>query len=631
MCTCCNSGLAALFRNKGPSVDKGFDRSPAPTTRRQHDQVKSFAEAMSLQRPGEGGWVSHASPAWASPGPKMATPMGVELDFDIVMEECDMLSKASNTLSAQIDTDIPLKRTAQAVQQASKGKQRSAFEVEQMLASPGSLPPPLTADQREAAIRALLPTATFQMMAKVPRELLTKRSEQGQNLRRKLANGATMVFISAGLPGKRFTFERAAALGIKSVIIEHPDSWSKSLVQDGLAAKFLPVDMSQSSDKVFEDTLKCIRELGKDGVTGEADGIATFVELSVPLVARLCEALGLPGHRPGAVDVARNKHASRGALKAAGLPTPRNCLIQNPSEVEAAGKAVGFPLVLKPVSGAASLGVKKASSMAELQAGYDEVTGELKTLVVSSGALIKGSGDGNSPGVKAEGMVDLTVLLEQYLDGPEFDIDIVMSEGDWRYAAVADNGPTLEPYFNETWAVSPSLVAKDQQKAVRELAIDSVKAMGFTSGVFHAECKYTSTGPQLIEVNARMGGGQVHECNLRTWGVDLVEETLFAALGVPSYPVLPKEPLTAVAYCYMNAKQSGTVTDTSALEKLMKRDGVVWAKPLVKSGATIVGPERGLPTWICDLLVVRPKAKDALNFLQSIEAEGPVKVTPTRL
>merc|ERR1712113_1154487 len=112
----------------------------------------------------------------------------------------------------------------------------------------------------------------------------------------------------------------------------------------------------------------------------------------------------------------------------------------------------------------------------------------------------------------------------------------------------------------------------------------------------------------------------------RTWGVDLVEETLFAALGLPSRPALPKEPLTGVAYCYMNAKKSGTVKDVTGLEKLLKRDGVVWAKPLVKSGAKVVGPEEGLPTWICDLLVVKPNAKDALNLLQAIEAEGPVMV-----
>lgn len=38
----------------------------------------------------------------------------------------------------------------------------------------------------------------------------------------------------------RFTFEIAASLGVKPVILEHPDSWSRSLVDEGLAAKFIP-------------------------------------------------------------------------------------------------------------------------------------------------------------------------------------------------------------------------------------------------------------------------------------------------------------------------------------------------------------------------------------------------------
>merc|ERR1711870_159078 len=139
------------------------------------------------------------------------------------------------------------------------------------------------------------------------------------------------------------------------------------------------------------------------------------------------------------------------------------------------------------------------------------------------------------------------------------------------------NGPTLEPYFNETWAVCPSLVEREKQVELKELAVNSVKALGFESGVFHVECKYTSTGPQLIEVNARMGGGQVRECNLRTWGVDLVEETLFAALGIPAGPMVPKAPLTAVAYCYLNADRSGSVSDVSGIDALRQRDGVIWA------------------------------------------------------
>jgi carnosine synthase len=396
------------------------------------------------------------------------------------------------------------------------------------------------------------------------------------------------------------------------------------MVAEGVIAKFLPVDMGQTSDQIYEQAQRYIKSLGTDGKTGAADGICTFVELSVPLVARLTESLGLPGHRPVSVDSARNKHATRAALKAAGLPTPRNYLIRTEADLDAARDTVMFPAVLKPVSGAASLGVKKVSNASDLKSTWKEIVDELSSLVVSSGALVKATPGGQ--GVKASANVDLTVLMEQYLDGPEVDVDVVMSNGEWVYAGVSDNGPTLEPYFNETWAVAPSLLPKEQQVALKELSVSSVKAMGFTTGVFHVECKYTSTGPQLIEVNARMGGGQVHECNLRTWGVELVEETIFSALGIPARPPVPKKPLSAVAYCYVNAGKSGKAKDLQGLEELLKRDNVVWAKPLVKPGDDVVGPAEGLPTWLADLFVIGNTPKEALDFLLGLQAEQPVKV-----
>ncbi|CAE7361066.1 CARNS1 [Symbiodinium necroappetens] len=124
-----------------------------------------------------------------------------------------------------------------------------------------------------------------------------------------------------------------------------------------------------------------------------------------------------------------------------------------------------------------------------------------------------------------------------------------MSDGEWQYAAVSDNGPTLEPYFNETWAVSPSLLPREKQLALRELAVSSVKALGFQDSIFHVELKYTSQhGAQLIEVNARMGGGPVYSTNLKTWGVDLVEETLFCAAGIPSRPVATRTCSLAISF-----------------------------------------------------------------------------------
>jgi hypothetical protein len=48
------------------------------------------------------------------------------------------------------------------------------------------------------------------------------------------------------------------------------------------------------------------------------------------------------------------QYATRTCLAAAGLPTPRNSRISRPEDVEPAGQHVGFPAVIKPVSGEAA-------------------------------------------------------------------------------------------------------------------------------------------------------------------------------------------------------------------------------------------------------------------------------------
>jgi len=106
----------------------------------------------------------------------------------------------------------------------------------------------------------------------------------------------------------------------------------------------------------------------------------------------------------------------------------------------------------------------------------------------------------------------------------------------------------------------------------------------------------------------------------------MVEETLLASLGIPSRPLVPSKPLSACAYCYVNSMKSGTVTDISALEALGGRQGVFWAKALTRVGSKAVGPAEGLPTWLCDLFVTAPEPKQALDLLQALEKEEPVKV-----
>ena len=70
--------------------------------------------------------------------------------------------------------------------------------------------------------------------------------------------------------------------------------------------------------------------------------------------------------------------------------------------------------------------------------------------------------------------------LPLFQDGPEVDVDLVLSEGQPVYGCLTDNWPTVEPYFNETGSNCPSILPTDQQKALIDLAVQSTQALGFT-------------------------------------------------------------------------------------------------------------------------------------------------------
>jgi biotin carboxylase len=501
----------------------------------------------------------------------------------------------------------------------------------------GSLPRGLSLTEKELVFAATPLSPALSRLSSTPSALVAARTLEGRRLRRHVLRGAVVVFITAGYSGKRFIYERAKELGVRAVIVDGPDSWSRDLVAEGVIEKFVGLDMSDA-ETLFERCLAAITRVARE--LGELDGVCSFSEMAMPLVARLAEKLGLPGNTPDAVDAARDKHQTRSRMAAAGLPTPRHFLIEAAAQLDAAAAEVGFPAVIKPIFGAASIGVVRVDSLEELRAAYARVVRDMGGARIVAGALQLGDGAGadgaelspapSDGGGTAASWIKTTIMMEEYLDGPEVDVDVVFSESQAVYGVVTDNWPTVEPYFNETGSNAPSILPAYQQRELLDLAVRAVSCLGFALGVFHVECKYTSRGPRLIEVNCRMGGGPVRSMNLLVWGVDLVEEQLLCNAGIPSRPPTAAQPLAHVAEFSVNAMRSGTLRDLKVLEKFDGAEGVLYARALVEPGAKVVCASDGLPTWVCELMVAKPTVDEAIAFVKGIEAEiqGALAIEP---
>ncbi|KAF4732095.1 Carnosine synthase 1, partial [Perkinsus olseni] len=133
-----------------------------------------------------------------------------------------------------------------------------------MFVSTSTLPGAMAPKERSRAAVDLTPTATFQMLQQIPRELLEQHSEEGQALRQQLLRGATIAVICSGPKDKKSIYQRAAELGVKVVVIDFTHSWAEEMVAEDIIAKFIPIDFTADNEVLFQQVLAAIRSLEED-------------------------------------------------------------------------------------------------------------------------------------------------------------------------------------------------------------------------------------------------------------------------------------------------------------------------------------------------------------------------------
>ena len=418
-----------------------------------------------------------------------------------------------------------------------------------------------------------------------------------------LLNGRRFLFVMGSYLGKRPMYEHARDLGVSMAVLDGPGHWSKGAVNEGLFECFIEVDLLPV-ETVVERAYSAIQATGL-----QFDGIATFDDNAGPLVALLAEALGLPGHSPLSVGFSKNKIFTREVCLEAGIPSPRFFRIKSIDELEAAAAHVGFPAVLKPISGCSSIATYLVDNESTLRQRYvqtvAEAEGHLKTSNVHS--------DDDPELIWAKGF-DMT--LEEFLDGEEFDVDMLLSEGEAVYAGVIRDLP--QPYMKEVGSQMPPDFPLDKQTELIEFTELVLHALEFTDGAFHVELKYTADGPRLIEVNARIGGGPIFYFHRHVWDVDLVEQYLLTRLGVPIRPPKAPQPMTCLLTSDLPSPRTGIVTQSGFLQPFANHPQIVHIHEKVRTGQKVTGPDTGVPDWLGEIMVYGSTVEAASQAMDEI-------------
>ena len=153
---------------------------------------------------------------------------------------------------------------------------------------------------------------------------------------------------------------------------------------------------------------------------------------------------------------------------------------------------VRYPCVVKPLGLSGSRGVIRANTPAEL----DLAIARLRALLSRKDVRAMRTGLGDA------------ILVEGFIDGREFAIEGVMTEGVFRAFAVFDKPDPLDgPFFEETIYVTPSDLSPTEQQSVIDQVGRAARSLGLANGPVHAECRVSASGVFMLEAAARPIGG----------------------------------------------------------------------------------------------------------------------------
>jgi biotin carboxylase len=401
---------------------------------------------------------------------------------------------------------------------------------------------------------------------------------------------STVLFVGAGRHQRR-AIARVRELGVRTVAVDrNPD-----------ALGFAEADAFEVVD--FTDVPAVIEVARRHDV----DGVLTVsADRAVPVVAEVAESLGLPGIGAETARLMTHKVAMRRLLADAGVPQPHFAAVRTLDEARRAARTVGFPSVLKPADSGGQRGVFRLDSADDLERHLHAALAESPTE---------------------------ETIVEGFQEGLELNGLVIARDGNVELLTLSDRLRPPGIGFGVGWIhIYPSTLFADTLREAERVAVHAVHAMGLRDGIAFPQVIAADGHAWLVEVAARIPGGQMADLARHAVGVDLVEIALKQALGDPVSDELARprfqQPL---AIRFLTAEPgplpTGKVAGWSGLDRVLAFPGVVQADVFLAEGEEIRpvrldGDRRGYVIAVADTNVEALERAEAAAGLLDVEVEA---------
>lgn len=283
--------------------------------------------------------------------------------------------------------------------------------------------------------------------------------------------------------------------------------------------------------------------------------VVTTGEAGVEMAARINELLNLGGLPYRSARLLRDKLSMREHLSRVGSATVPAAEVTDRAGLEAFAEEHGYPSIVKPVDGIASLGVQLIDNSEGIDAAWENIS------------RMRGSAHQFAKFFPLDRFV-----VESYIDGPEYSVEAFTFAG--RHVIVAITEKLTHDNFVELGHVIPARIDTDTELAIETAALEFLDAVGVVHGPTHTELRLSADGPRVIESHGRPGGDRIRDLVEAAYGFDI--EAYTVAWPSNDLPVLEERPklLQAAATLFLSA-EPGVVTLIEGADAVRGSDEVL--------------------------------------------------------
>jgi argininosuccinate lyase len=271
-------------------------------------------------------------------------------------------------------------------------------------------------------------------------------------------------------------------------------------------------------------------------------GITSTSDYFVSIAAELAVQSGLPGPSVDSITTCRDKERQYACLSAGDVRVPATKTSVDGRGAVSAARELGFPVVVKPVGGSGSVGVRLCSSDQEVQDHSERLLAQT---------------------VNERGMpVRRLVVVQEFVDGAEFSVESLAGE----LIGITRKYVSKPPVFVEVGHDFPARLPAAEESMIAEEVRRALDVLDLNWGAAHTELKLSRNGPTIIEVNPRLAGGFIPELVRRSTGIDLVRLLTRRILGRDVD--LQRSTSGFASIRFVLPPRSGTLLGVSGLDEL---------------------------------------------------------------